>query len=121
MKKNDPNHSKRLVIKIDSSNDWSCHDLNDGYILYKGNFSLWGEELVRFLSFLNSGVTDNHSIIEYISSVRGNFSLIVITDSLTIASVDHICSSQLYYLDYDESIVITDDVDYLKKQIDKQT
>jgi asparagine synthase (glutamine-hydrolysing) len=120
LKKNDPNHSKRLVIKIDSSNDWSCHDLNDGYILYKGNFSLWGEELVRFLSFLNSGVTDNHSIIEYISSVRGNFSLIVITDSLTIASVDHICSSQLYYLDYDESIVITDDVDYLKKQIDKQ-
>ena len=109
-----------LQIIVNRESGWSYHELNDGYALYKGNFSSWGKELDKFVSFLNGSITDNNSIIGYISNIRGNFSLIVITDNLTIVSVDHVCSSQLYYLDYDKSIVVTDDIEYLKKQIDKE-
>lgn len=104
-----------LHIIINRDNGWTYHKIKDGYILYKGNLFSWGEELGSLVSLL-----DDDSVIEYISNIRGNFSLVISTDYRAIISVDHIRSDSLYYLSNNESTIVTDDVGYLKKQLGEE-
>jgi len=106
---------KELQLLINSDNSWIYREIKNGYILYKGNFSSWNIELENFISIISDHTLDNQSIVEYISSIQGNFSLVVSTDFRTIASVDHIRSNPLYYL-INNDLIITDDVSYLRKQ-----
>jgi asparagine synthase (glutamine-hydrolysing) len=99
-------------------NNWVKYEFNAGHILYKGNFSSWHLELDRLILFLNNEYIDELSIVEYISSIRGNFSLVICTKNRTIISVDHVCSAQLYYLNSGKKIIVTDDITYFKKQTD---
>ena len=88
--------------------------------MYKGNFAEWGSELDRILSFFNSDYIDDSGVVKYISSIRGNFSIIIITSLRKIISVDHIRSIPMYYLINDKSIIVTDDTDFLQKQLNKR-
>ncbi len=105
----------RLIINRD--NKWVYREIKKGYILYKGNFSSWSVELDNLISFLENEPVDDQIIVEYISRIRGNFSLIIDTSSHVIISVDHICSIPLYYLINNKSVVVTDDISYLQKEM----
>ncbi len=105
----------RLIINRD--NKWVYREIKKGYILYKGNFSSWNVELDNLISFLENEPVDDQIIVEYISRIRGNFSLIIDTSSHVIISVDHICSIPLYYLINNKSVVVTDDISYLQKEM----
>ena len=109
-----------LKLMISRDNNWVHHKIKGGYILYKGNFSSWGAELDNLILFLNNEAVDDQNIVEYISNIRGNFSLIISVNCRTIVSVDHICSTPIYYLNLDKSVLVTDDISYLQKKIGKE-
>jgi asparagine synthase (glutamine-hydrolysing) len=107
------NRETQVVINI--SNGWNRYQLKNGYILYKGNFSSYGEELNNFLALFKNSVVKDDDIINYLACIRGNFSIIVKTDDYIVASVDCIRSIPLYYFVKNSTTFITDDVGYLKR------
>ena len=106
-----------LQIVINHDNEWKRHKIENGYILYKGNFLSWGIKLDNLVQVLGRS---NDDIVKYINNIRGNFSFIINSGSHKIISVDHIRSIPLYYLSRHGITIVTDDVDYLKKQLDSE-
>ena len=100
---------------INRDNKWVYLEIEQGYMLYKGNFSSYGEELNNFLALFKNGVIKDDDIINYLACIRGNFSIIVKTDDYIVASVDCIRSVPLYYFVKNSTTFITDDVGYLKR------
>jgi len=109
-----------LKLTVNHDNKWLCHKINNGYILYKGDFLSWGLRLDDLAIFFNDSTIDNSSITEYISNIRGNFSLIVNTSYRTIVAVDCIRSNPLYYLLNDGLLTVTDDIYFLQKEIGRK-
>jgi asparagine synthase (glutamine-hydrolysing) len=104
-----------LQLMINRDNKWVYLEIEQGYMLYKGNFSSYGEELNNFLALFKNGVIKDDDIINYLACIRGNFSIIVKTDDYIVASVDCIRSVPLYYFVKNSTTFITDDVGYLKR------
>ena len=115
MKKYNSTVNRETQVVINISNGWNQYQLKNGYILYKGNFSSYGEELNNFLALFKNGVIKDDDIINYLACIRGNFSIIVKTDDYIVASVDCIRSVPLYYFVKNSTTFITDDVGYLKR------
>ncbi len=115
MKKYNSTVNRETQVVINISNGWNQYQLKNGYILYKGNFSSYGEELNNFLALFKNGVVKDDDIINYLACIRGNFSIIVKTDDYIVASVDCIRSVPLYYFVKNSTTFITDDVGYLKR------
>jgi asparagine synthase (glutamine-hydrolysing) len=109
-----------LKLTVNRDNKWLCHKINNGYILYKGDLLSWGLRLDDLAIFFNDSTIDNSSITEYISNIRGNFSLIVNTSYRTIVAVDCIRSNPLYYLLNDGLLTVTDDIFFLQKEIGRK-
>ena len=115
MKKYNSTVNRETQVVINISNGWNQYQLKNGYILYKGNFSSYGEELNNFLALFKNSVVKDDDIINYLACIRGNFSIIVKTDDYIVASVDCIRSIPLYYFVKNSTTFITDDVGYLKR------
>ena len=107
------NIEAKVVVNI--NNGWSEHQLKNGYILYKGNFSSYEHELNDFLTLFKDGAVREGDIIDHIDRIRGNFSIIIKMDDCIVASVDRIRSTPLYFIDEGEVIFITDDINFFKK------
>ena len=113
MKKNDTNYCESLIVKVDPNNGWNCHELDNGYILYKGFSILW-EKVIENITVILSSNTCKNDIIDILKTTFGHFSIIIKSNNFLLAAVDNIRSIPLYYMDNKEVRFVTDNYRYFE-------
>lgn len=95
---------------------WVCDDkiFAKGYFISSCGKKYYGDDMIKYFENIDL----DKDLIRYLKRVNGNFSLIIENFDNIYLIVDHIRSFPIFYCLTEDGIIISDDINYIKEQLD---
>ena len=113
------------MVKNSSDTHIIMRDQYGWKVLHKGGIKLWfcgylyGISIENFLdkaSQIVSGNIESNAILNWIKNINGHFAFVIECNSVTIASVDKICSIPLFFNNNNGDILISNHAPILRRE-----